>query len=415
MLTRRVLWSLSVCLILGVSHVQAGQRSDDFATQSRAADADGPVFPVQVQQPRPQQPPQPPPRPPVQPPRPPAPTPPAPTNPYSRIPPPPPNQPDRVTPAGSTNTPPPDRTQVSTLPESTRPELLGDAPPLNLLLRTPQGGAILVPRNRGFKIDDNESPRPQTRTYFTFNQFLNLNASVNDTFKADVHNINIHRETFGTEIAFCDDCFSIGIRQPTNTVSARSSTIPSLNGTHTTMGDLSVILKAVLCEEEDDDAETLLSGGLAVTPPTGAGSLFNDAQFRRFRDTTLQPYLGFIFRYEDLYCQGFSALDISTDRHDVTVWYHDVSLRYFLYWNPNPTAPITAITPIFEVHLGVPLNHHGVLAASDPAGMSDLVNLTMGMDFRFFNRVKLVLGVVTPVTGPSPMGLEWLSQFKLMY
>src|SRR5262249_37193539 len=159
-------------------------------------------------------------------------------------------------------------------PETTRPELLGDAPPLGLLLALPQG-SVYIPRPRGFKISDNENPSPQTRTYFSFNQFNNVYARVNRHLGNDVRDVNVARATMGVDIAVCDDCYSFGIRQQVNTVSARSATFPELNGSHTTNGDMSFIFKALLCELEEGDVRGVLSGGLAVTPPTGNSSLFN--------------------------------------------------------------------------------------------------------------------------------------------
>lgn len=333
--------------------------------------------------------------------------------PYSRTPPPP-RLPQTATPAASSLIAPRDRTLISGLPETRRPELLGDAPPLSLLLDTPSG-RVLIPRPRGFKIGDNESPQPQTRTYFTFNQFANLNARVNQRFGNDLRDVNLQRNTFGAEMAFCDDQYSIGLRLPTNTVSARSETFPELNGTHTTVGDLSVIFKWVLCETCDADSDTLLSAGIAVTPPTGASNLFNAPAYGRFRNTTVQPYLGYIWRYEDIYIQGFSAVDVPTNRNDATVWYNDVSVRYFLYWNPNPRAWVTSIAPLVELHLNTPLTHRGTLRSFDPAATSDALNLTLGVDFFFCDRLKWVLGYVAPVVGPKALDYEVLSQLKLLY
>jgi hypothetical protein len=288
--------------------------------------------------------------------------------------------------------------------------MLGDAPPLNLLLPTP-AGPVLVPRSRGFKIDDNENPEPQDRTYFTFNYFNDLNATVNQRLGGAIRNINLQRETFGLEKAFCCDTMSLGVRVPIDTVSATSS-VAALNGTRTSWGDASFIYKAVLLETDDD---FLVSGGLAVTPPTGASSLFGDGRFARFRDTTLQPYLGFRWVEDRWYGQGFSSIDVATDCNDVTLWFNDLSVKYFSYWDPDPTQLLTAVIPTAELHVNTPLDHRGVLHTNDPAGTSDLVDVTVGVDVRFFDRAKLVLGFVAPLTGPKPLAYEVLNQFKMTF
>jgi hypothetical protein len=379
-----------VCLFLGVLVAATGERA---RAQLAYPDDPGPILLMQGQSPPPS------PTPPsfIGPPRPvPVPT-------ATRPPVPPPSPPDQE--------PRPSRTSVSSLPESREPEMLGDAPPLNLLLPTP-AGPVLVPRSRGFKIDDNENPDPQDRTYFTFNYFNDLNAAVNQRLGGAIHNINFQRETFGLEKAFCCDTMSFGLRVPVNTVSAQSS-VAALNGTRTSWGDVSFIYKAVLLDADEDGV--LVSGGLAVTPPTGAGSLFGDPQFERFRDTTLQPYLGYRWAEDRWYLQGFSSIDVATDRNDVTLLFNDLSVKYFYLWDPEPTRFLTAVIPTAELHVNTPLNHRGVLRTDDPAGTSDLVDVTVGVDVRFFDRVKLVLGFVTPLTGPRPLALEVLNQFKMTF
>src|SRR5262245_18747655 len=59
------------------------------------------------------------------------------------------------------------------------PEFIGDQTPIMSFRSLPSGqvqgtGVLYVPSVRYFKISDNDSPRPQTRTYFSFNYFYNL-------------------------------------------------------------------------------------------------------------------------------------------------------------------------------------------------------------------------------------------------
>ena len=54
--------------------------------------------------------------------------------------------------------------------------------------------------------------------------------------------------------------------------------------------------------------------------------------------------LSALWHFGDFYVQGFTALDIPTDSRDVTLWYNDVGLGYFLYQNPDPSRFLTAST-----------------------------------------------------------------------
>jgi hypothetical protein len=327
------------------------------------------------------------------------------------------------------------RTSLARIPESTWPELLGDAPPLTLTVPGP-GGPFVIPRPRGFKIDDNDSPAPQDRTYFTFNAFNNVYHSINQRYNSDVQNISVQRETFGVEKAFYDKLISVELRMPMNTVTVQSS-LPELAGTHTSVGDLSFITKFVLWRDEgtfsgpssefgealadllemtpDPASRTLVSAGLAVTAPTGPDSLFHDPRLNSFHTTLLTPYLGYIWKRWKWYVQGFISLDIPTDSNDVTLLLNDLSIRYFLYEASSNTQVITAIVPVLEGHVSTPLNHRGILHSGDPAGTPDVLDVTVGVDVRFFDWAKAVFGFVTPLTGPKLQDYEVLSQFKMLF
>jgi hypothetical protein len=298
--------------------------------------------------------------------------------------------------------------------------LFGDPLPLGALFNRPVG-PIYLPRPRSFKIDDNESPRPQDRAYFTFNYFDNLYRAVNQRQGADIHNLHLNRETFGLEKSLFDHNVSLGLRLPINTITASSSD-RDLNGSHTTVGDLSFILKFVLLRDEphgdptDEEGSALVSAGLAITPPTGDDSLFGGGnRFAIFRNTTLQPFLGYLWAEDCWYVQGFTSLDISTDVNDALLFCTDLGAHYRLYQSPEPNHLVTAITPVAELHLTMPVTHFGVLNTTDPAGTPDLIDAIFGVDFCFFDRARLGVGIVAPLTGPKVMDFGVLSHFAVAY
>jgi hypothetical protein len=279
--------------------------------------------------------------------------------------------------------------------------MIGDLPPLPVLVPRP-GGAVLLPSTRGFKIADNESPEPRDRVYFSFNFFDNL-------FRGPgARGVNVYRETFGLEKTCLDGAVSVGLRMPLNTLDAPAS-VTGTAVTPTDVGDLSVILKSVLYRS--DDCGRLVSAGLAITAPTGPDSFANDGS-RTFHETTLQPFAAFLCARGDFYFQGFSAIDVPTDSHDVTLWFNDLGVGYFLYRACDCDRFLTAVAPTLETHVNTPLNHRN---RSDLAHTPDIVDLTAGVNLEFMQRTRLAVGVVAPVTGPKPFDVEVVVQLRCRF
>jgi hypothetical protein len=296
--------------------------------------------------------------------------------------------------------------------------VLGDQLGLPPIIFLPQARGrapipVAVPSVRSFKIAEDESARPQDRVYFDFNYFNNVNRSVNERLGSPFHNIEVYRETFGLEKTFLNGDASVGLRLPLNTVTAES-TIDGLPGTdHTDIGDLSIIGKYVFWR--DCSSGSLLSAGLAVTTPTGPDRFANSDVFFPVHTTVLTPYLGFYFRSDRWYTQGFVSIDVPVENKDVTIFHTDVQVGYVLYRNTCTDAFLTAILPHFEVHVNDPLNHRGAFNAADPVGTPDWVDLTTGVTFEFSKASTLAVGFVTPVTGPKPYDFEILAQLNYRF
>jgi hypothetical protein len=265
---------------------------------------------------------------------------------------------------------------------------------------------------RGFKIAENDTPRPMDRVYFSFNFWDDLNESANRRLGSDLHDLRAYRETFGLEKTFLDGDASIGLRLPLDTFNADSS-IPGRGISSTDVGDLSVILKYAFWQ--DRKTGDLLSVGLAVTPPTGPDAFAGADRLPGFHGTTIQPWLGYIWNWGDLYLHGFTAVDFPADSNDVTILYNDVGVGYFVYRTSDADRLVSAVAPTVEVHVNTPLDHRGVLGSLDPAATPDWVDLTVGTNVEFYQRTRLAVGVVTPVTGPKPFDFEVLAQLRVRF
>jgi hypothetical protein len=275
-------------------------------------------------------------------------------------------------------------------------------------------GAVLIPSIRNFKVSDNQSPRPQDRIYFGFNFFDDVNAAINQRFGAPVTGMRIYRETFGFEKTFLDQTASIGLRLPYDQLTANSS-IRGLGGTNSALGDLAIILKYAFWQ--NCDTGSLVSGGLLVSAPTGPHAFAGANNITSLHNATLQPWMGYIYNVTpDLYFHGFSSIDVPTGPTDVTMWYNDIGVGYYLYRAEKPKERfLTAVIPTFEVHVNTPLNHRDVFNLGDAAGTPDVVDLTIGSTFVARERCLLSAAYVNPVTGPRPFSGEFLLQLNIRF
>ncbi len=296
------------------------------------------------------------------------------------------------------------------------PEFLGDQTPISSMLILPHGtiegsGVLFAPSARYFKISDNDSPRPQSREYFSFNYFYGLDNSLNQAAGAGIQHTRIHREIFGLEWAAPDGSLSFGLRLPIDTYNA-AHTMDGLDGTSTDLGDLGLIFKYALWE--DAAKGSLVSAGLAVVPTTGPGSFGGSEHLKVFHNTGLQPFVGWILPLDRFYLQGFTAVDAVTDLNDVILLSNDIAAGYFLYHNYKGHS-ITAVVPVAELHVSTPLNHRGVLSMTDPAGAPDQVNLTVGVNFEYLDKSSAGLAFAVPLAGPRTFDFEILAQWRVRF
>lgn len=282
----------------------------------------------------------------------------------------------------------------------------------------PVTASFVVPSaSHEFKISDNESPRPQDRFFTSFNFFNNVEGTANSRIGSDIGNINVYRQVLGFEKTFFDGNASIGMRLPFNLLDAPNSGTPGLAGTWGDIGDLTVILKALIWE--DREIGFLFSAGVAVTVPTGPDSFAGvDNVVGEFHNTLIEPFIGYLWNLNNLFIQGFSSIDIPTDSNDVTFMFNDIGIGYFLLrerGEPRVVSPrvwITGLAPTFEVHVNTPLNHrNGMCGINIP----DWVDLTEGVTVEFNGRATLAVGVSTPITGLRPYDFEALAHFNIRF
>ncbi len=294
--------------------------------------------------------------------------------------------------------------------------MLGDQAPIGSLISLPSGrvqghGELYVPSARYFRISDNESPEPQDRTYFSFNYLYDLGDTINRLAGGGIEHTRIHTEVFGWEWADSTNTSSVGLRLPIETYNA-SGFVRGLDGASTDLGDLTIIFKQALWQ--DKDTGSLLSGGLAITPPTGPSPFAGSRDLAVFHNTCLQPFAGWTWAHERWYLQGFTAVNAPTDLNDVVLLSNSIAAGYFLYQSGAKDG-LMAVVPTVELHVTDPLNHRGILALNDPAGTPDMVDITGGVQFEYTDKTSAGLAFAVPVSGPRMFDFEILFQFRCRY
>jgi len=284
----------------------------------------------------------------------------------------------------------------------------------------------------GFKIGDNESPRPMDRISFTYNGYINNRtgavpslsqagpttvvrnpdtvdttiSSISTVQGAPGSNIDIHRGMFAFEKTFLDGNASVGIRLPIFGTNGNNDSDSGFVGS--AFGDMSLIAKLALIN--DPQTNNVLSTGLVLTLPTGPAI---DSVQGNINSVLFQPFVGFIYNFGPAtYVQTFSSIVVPTNSNDVVVWFNDVSLGFVAYRNMNSDVGLTAIVPTIEVHVTTPLNHRGdggIVQAFDIVSMTGGVHLGLG------RQSWLTLGVNAPMTGPRPYEVEAIAQFNYRY
>jgi hypothetical protein len=245
----------------------------------------------------------------------------------------------------------------------------------------------------GFKIADNESPRPTDRVFVTYNYYNSLTTFGGPTF-------DLHREMIGFEKTFFDGNASIGMRLP-------FLQLDGLSGVDSTdVGDLSVIFKWAFLN--DLSTGNVLSGGIVVTIPTGDD--IQTVNGGTIHDTLLQPYVGGIWNCGDFYFHGFSSIVVPTVSRDMTFLSNDFGIGYWL--TKNNDGFCRAIVPTIEGHLFTPLDHR------DPNGTvfaTDYFEMTGGVYFVLHGNSALGIAVGVPLTGPKPYDVEAIVSFNCRF
>jgi len=281
---------------------------------------------------------------------------------------------------------------------------------------------VPVPNHGAFKVGENASPIPIDRVYFSYNYFnairhpsaQNGPTTTTQTTRNRIQNITIdttvttvipgapfvdlHREVLGFEKTFLDGRASVDIRLP---VFQQVNGHDDFRSSH--MGDITVVGKYAFYMNRDTG--DVISGGVAVTAPTGPSIQTIEGPVR---STLLQPWFGYVWNHNRTYLQAFHSVVLPTDSRDVSLIFNDVSVGFWAY-RGDGTRPLRFIVPTAEVHVTTPLSNRAVL---EPISTPDTVVLTGGVHVGIFRNSILTFGAGSPITGPRTSSVEAFLQFN---
>jgi len=283
-------------------------------------------------------------------------------------------------------------TEAGTQPsESFNPLMFGDFLGPNSVTTALPGGLA------GYKISENESPRPLTRAYINYNYYDQVRSRSNGVI---FDTPNYSRETFGIEKAFWDGDASFGMRLAFIQFDGERVNISET-------GDLNFLFKYALVN--DRSTGNLFSTGLTVSAPTGTIPSINGPS-EGPRPTIIQPFLGYIYNMNDLYIHGFSSVAFATISEAPTFAFNSFGVGYYVYRNDD--GFVKAIVPTFETHVNTPLTNRS--AATGVVQQNDQVDLTYGAYF-LFQRSVFGFAFGTPVVGPTPYDYEFICSFNYRF
>ncbi|MBL8795669.1 MAG: hypothetical protein JNM56_17320 [Planctomycetia bacterium] len=286
-------------------------------------------------------------------------------------------------------------------PTTFNPQMLGDFIGGAACVVVPVGSGTATAKvplaaRGGFKISDNESPRPTNRVFFTYNYYNDVNGRINGP---DIGNIDVHREVFGFERTFLDGDGSFGMRVPL---------VQQVGTDHfSDIGNLSFIGKYAFIN--DRATGNVLSGGLVVTIPTGRD--YELVTGETLDPVLIQPWLGGIYNSDRLYVQGFSSVVVPTQSIDAVLLFNSIAAGYRAWQGVG--GVFTSFTPTAEIHVTTPLENRGF----DACGIryQDVVVITAGTHIGLGERSLLTIGAGTPVVGPKPFSVEGIVQFNFRF
>ncbi len=279
--------------------------------------------------------------------------------------------------------------------------------PIAINIPSPSGGVLGRQR-----ISDNESPIPTDRVFCDYSFFHDAVLSTPS---------DANRFVPGFEKTFFDRRMSVEMRFPMG-IMASSNIVADQTGFGTTgqFGDMEVILKGIVAQEET----WTLSMGLGISIPTAPGvnvGLADGTPLLKIvnQSTHLLPFFGLLVKPNDeWFSQVYVQVDVAAsgdpvsanvagnglvsvgDLYDQTLIFVDASIGRWLY--RNPARRLSGLAAVIEAHYTGGVNAPSALQAGnfligDGTARYNDVDITVGAHAVIGN-TTLTVGYATPAT-----------------
>lgn len=301
----------------------------------------------------------------------------------------------------------------------------------------PTAGSFSIPSaggSRRVKIAENNKAMPDDRLIFSYSHFenalqytetplLNPAARVTQSFPID-------RYTMGIEKTFLDGLWSCEVRMPFQGAFGFEGT--DQTGTGGQIGNLAVILKHLLVEDDD----FAFAIGLGIDIPTGSDFTLIDrsgsppfpqpTRFTFYNDSLhLLPYAGFLFAGDRPYfINCFLQVDIATNGNRIdagpvngtadnlglfteqNLLFFDLGTGFWLYRDEVDDGGLTSLAAILEFHYTSSLQDTDVINATvggrpinyrNNFNRFDVVNITTGLQAQLFDNTSVRVAGVFPL------------------
>jgi len=297
-------------------------------------------------------------------------------------------------------------------------------------------GSFTVPGaggSRRVKIAENNKAMPTDRLIFSYNHFENAlqftDTPLGNPGAAVRQTSPIDRCTIGIEKTFFDGLWSCEVRMPF--VSEFDFQSPAMIGDGGKVGNLAVIIKRLLVEDED----FAVVMGLGIDIPTGSDFTLDDltappAPSRlTFHNDSLHllPYTGFLFAGDNrpYFINAFLQVDVATAGNRIeagpvngppaqllgrfneqNLLFADLGTGYWLHRTDDPDATLTSLAALLEFHYTTSLQDTDVVVG-DVQGRPfnyrnnfnrfDITNVTTGVQARFWDNTSIRVAGVFPL------------------
>ncbi|WP_145259201.1 hypothetical protein [Planctomycetes bacterium Pan216] len=279
------------------------------------------------------------------------------------------------------------------------------------------------------KVSENNSPVPQNRVYFSYNNIDNMRYTLDGT--------SVQQFTPGFEKTFFEGLTSLEMRFPISSTLSRDMILDGItNDGEGAFGNIGVILKALIYE-----TPTLaFTGGLGIGNPTADGVRLNMADGTNLVRVDnnafhLQPFLAMLESTEDgFFFQAFAGFDFNANSntvyantngtgltnigelYDQNLLFLDAQMGMWLC--RSRTGWIRGIAPLFEMHYTATMGDadrisNGPFVVNSSPGRFDILTLTAGMSAELPVNSNLSFGFTFPVKSDSLADREFDYEFGL--